>query len=63
MNRQAANEKETQVKTRLSVSLPPELHQELERIARDKKASVAWVMREAAEKYVASQWLLLAQSK
>ncbi|MDA8120653.1 MAG: ribbon-helix-helix protein, CopG family [Gammaproteobacteria bacterium] len=47
MNRQAVNERETQVKTRLSVSLPPELHQELERIARDKKVSLAWVMREA----------------
>ncbi|WP_331712073.1 MULTISPECIES: CopG family transcriptional regulator [Achromobacter] len=63
MNRQAVNEKETQLKTRLSVSLPPELHQELERIARDKKVSLAWVMREAAEKYVASQWPLLTQSK
>lgn len=63
MNRQAVNERETQVKTRLSVSLSPELHQELERIARDKKVSLAWVMREAAEKYVASQWPLLTQSK
>lgn len=63
MNRQAVNEKETQVKTRLSVSLPPELHQELKRIARDKKVSPVRVMREAAEKYVASQWPLLTQFK
>jgi len=63
MNQHSANEKETQTKTRLSVSLPPELHQELERIARDKKVSLAWVMREAAEKYVANQWPLFKQPK
>jgi predicted transcriptional regulator len=43
----------------MSVSLPSSLHAELERIARDKKVSLAWVMREAAEKYVANQWPLL----
>jgi hypothetical protein len=32
----------------------------LERIARDKKVSVAWVVREASEKYVDDQWPLLA---
>ncbi len=48
---------------RASVSLPQELHAELERIARDKKVSLAWVIREAAEKYVAGQWALLTQSK
>jgi len=47
---------------RASVSLPRELHTELERIARDKKVSLAWVMRDAAEKYVAAQWPLLARS-
>lgn len=48
---------------RVSVSLPQGLHAELEQIARDKKVSLAWVMRDAAEKYVADQWPLLAQSK
>lgn len=48
---------------RASVSLPQELHVELERIARDKKVSLAWVIRAAAEKYVADQWPLLAQPK
>ena len=48
---------------RVSVSLPQGLHAELERIARDKKVSLAWVMRDAAEKYVADQWPLLSQSK
>ncbi|WP_367396905.1 hypothetical protein [Sinimarinibacterium sp. NLF-5-8] len=31
----------------------------LEAIARSKKVSVAWVVRDAAEKYVAEQWPLL----
>ncbi|WP_219851861.1 CopG family transcriptional regulator [Methylibium rhizosphaerae] len=43
---------------RASVSFPPELHDTLERIAKQKKVSVAWVVREAAEQYVASQWPL-----
>lgn len=46
---------------RVSVSLPHGLHAELERIARDKKVSLAWVVRDAAEKYVADQWPLLPQ--
>lgn len=45
---------------RASVSFPPELHDTLERIAKQKKVSVAWVVREAAEQYVASQWPLLS---
>lgn len=48
---------------RVSVSLPHGIHAELERIARDKKVSLAWVMRDAAEKYVADQWPLLSQSR
>jgi predicted transcriptional regulator len=46
---------------RASVSFPPELHDTLERIAKQKKVSVAWVVREAAEQYVANQWPLLEQ--
>lgn len=45
---------------RASVSFPPELYATLERIAKDKKVSVAWVVREAAEKYVGDQWPLFA---
>ena len=41
---------------RASVTFPPELYQTLEAIARSKKVSVAWVVRDAAEKYVAEQW-------
>lgn len=45
---------------RASVSFPPELYATLERIANEKKVSVAWVVREAAERYVGDQWPLFA---
>jgi predicted DNA-binding protein len=38
---------------RASISFPPDIYATLERIARGKKVSLAWVVREAAEKYVA----------
>jgi predicted DNA-binding protein len=44
---------------RASVSFPPNIYEELEKLAAAKKVSVAWVVREAAEKYVADQWPLL----
>lgn len=47
--------------TRASISFPPRVYEELERIAMAKKVSIAWVVREAAEKYVADQWPLLEQ--
>ena len=45
---------------RASVSFPPELYATLGRLAKAKKVSVAWVVREAAEKYVGDQWPLFA---
>ncbi|MDR1934444.1 MAG: ribbon-helix-helix domain-containing protein [Candidatus Accumulibacter sp.] len=45
---------------RASVSFPSDLYETLEKIARDKKVSVAWVVRDASEKYVNEQWPLLA---
>lgn len=44
---------------RASASLPPELYRTLQDIAKQKKVSVAWVIRDAAEKYIAEQWPLL----
>lgn len=45
--------------TRASVSFPNELYDTLEKIAKEKKVSVAWIVRDAAEKYVNEQWPLL----
>jgi hypothetical protein len=39
---------------RASISFPPELYEILEDIAKQKKVSLAWVVRDAAEKYVAN---------
>ena len=46
---------------RTSVSLPRELHETLARLAKGKKVSVAWVIRDATEKYVGEQWPLFQQ--
>jgi metal-responsive CopG/Arc/MetJ family transcriptional regulator len=49
--------------TRASVSFPNEVYAELERLAIAKKVSLAWVVREAAERYVAEHWPLFAQER
>ncbi len=46
---------------RTSVSLPAELHREIEQIARQKRVSVAWVIRDAVGMYVDGKWPLLSQ--
>jgi metal-responsive CopG/Arc/MetJ family transcriptional regulator len=40
---------------RASVTFPPKLYRTLETLAKEKKVSIAWVVREAAERYVADQ--------
>lgn len=40
---------------RLSVTIPFETYDSLERIARKKKVSLAWVVRDAAERYVSDE--------
>jgi len=47
---------------RASISFPPELYAILEQIAKEKKVSVAWVVRDAAEMYVSEQWPLFART-
>jgi metal-responsive CopG/Arc/MetJ family transcriptional regulator len=37
---------------RASISFPPGLYETLEDIAKQKKVSLAWVVRDAAEKYI-----------
>jgi len=49
--------------TRASISFPTDIYLELERIAEAKKVSLAWVVREAAERYVADQWPLLSGTR
>ena len=40
---------------RASISFPPELYETLEELAKQKKVSLAWVVRDAAERYIADQ--------
>lgn len=44
------------VAVRASVSFPPGVYRLLEQIASQKKVSIAWVVRDAAEKYISDQW-------
>lgn len=44
---------------RATISFPAEHYAELERMAQDKKVSLAWIVRDAVEKYLAGQWPLL----
>jgi hypothetical protein len=46
------------VSVRATISFPPEVYTTLEGIARQKKVSLAWVVREAAEQYIADKWPL-----
>ena len=49
--------------SRASVTFPSDLYSTLENIAKKKKVSIAWVVREAVEKYIADQWPLFGGSK
>ena len=42
---------------RATISFPPDLHKTLEEIAQEKKVSLAWVVRDAAEQYVKRKWV------
>jgi predicted DNA-binding protein len=48
---------------RASISFPPEMYRTLEEIADRKKVSLAWVVREAVEKYIADMWPLFAKQE
>jgi len=43
---------------RATITFPTELHATLEEIAKKKKVSLAWVVREAAEQYLTEKWPL-----
>ena len=43
---------------RATISFPPDLYATLEEIAKEKKVSLAWVVRDAAEQYIGDKWPL-----
>jgi predicted DNA-binding protein len=40
---------------RATITFPPDVYETLEELAKQKKVSLAWVVREASEKYIAEQ--------
>lgn len=46
---------------RATITFPAEVYRSLEEIARQKKVSLAWVVREAAERYLAERWPLFRE--
>lgn len=48
---------------RATISFPPDVYETLEIIAKEKKVSLAWVVRDAAERYIADKWPLLSGPK
>jgi metal-responsive CopG/Arc/MetJ family transcriptional regulator len=59
MKRKKAQARSTKAQStslvRASISFPPDLYETLEEIAKQKKVSLAWVVRDAAERYVADR--------
>ena len=59
MNRKKTDKRSGKAKiphwVRASISFPPDLYETLEELAKQKKVSLAWVVRDASEKYVAEQ--------
>ena len=47
---------------RASISFPPEIYPTLEKIALRKRVPLAWVVRDAAEQYVAGERPFLRKS-
>jgi predicted DNA-binding protein len=46
---------------RTSATFPADIYQTLAALAQKKKVSVAWIVRDAAEKYIADEWPLFAK--
>jgi hypothetical protein len=52
---------ESTASVRATITFPVDIHGTLEGIAKQKKVSLAWVVREAAEKYIADRWPLFRE--
>jgi predicted DNA-binding protein len=49
---------ESAAQVRATLSFPPDVYETLKTIAKHKKVSLAWVVREATEHYLAEKWPL-----
>ena len=48
---------------RATISFPPDVYETLENIAKEKKVSLAWVVRDAAGKYIDEKWPLFGKAR
>ena len=53
--RRSVEKRRETVMPRASVSFPPDVYKALENLALQKKVSIAWVVRDAVERYIADQ--------
>jgi hypothetical protein len=54
-SQESSRKAQRKLAVRASITFPPDLYETLEEIAKQRKVSLAWVVRDAAEKYVASE--------
>ena len=54
---------QSRAQVRATISFPPEVYETLEVIAKEKKVSLAWVVRDASEKYIADKWPLFGKQE
>ena len=52
------NSRRSVASVRSTISFPPDVYGTLEQIAKDKKVSLAWVVREAVDTYLGEKWPL-----
>ena len=52
---------QTAAAVRASISFPADIYETLEIIAKEKRVSLAWVVREAAEQYIGDKWPLFSR--
>ena len=66
MKAKSGDRKKTKVQSaaavRASISFPSDIYQTLEVIAKEKKVSLAWVVRDAAEQYIGGKWSLFRKA-
>ncbi len=48
---------------RTSISFPPETYRNLEKLAEDRKVSVAWIVRDAVDRYLACDFPMFHRAK
>jgi metal-responsive CopG/Arc/MetJ family transcriptional regulator len=59
--KKAKPEPEPAASVRATISFPSDRYATLEEIAKQKKVSLAWVVREAVESYLEAKWPLFTE--